>query len=71
MLVWLHRTEGPEGMVESLVDMLQTGALQGQVYAARALSNLAADPSARDRILSAGAAEVILCCLSADQLYIA
>ena len=45
-------------MVESLVDMLQSGALQGQIYASRALANLASEASARERILAAGAAEV-------------
>ena len=64
-------TEGQEGMVESLIEMLQAGALHGQIYGVRALTNLASDATARERFLSAGAAEVTasyqphrLCCMT-------
>lgn len=45
-------------MVESLVEMLQGGAVQSQIYAARSLANMADNALARERMLGAGTAEV-------------
>jgi hypothetical protein len=35
--------------------MLNNGGVQGQIYAARALTNMAADPAVQDQIVSIGA----------------
>ena len=51
------RSEGPEAVVASLVDLLQ-GPAQGQVYATQGLVNLAADPACREQMVASGAVEV-------------
>lgn len=43
------------GIVESLVQMLNNGGVQGQVYAARALTNMASDPAVQDQMVALGA----------------
>ncbi len=43
------------GIVSSLVAMLQKDEVQGQVYAAGALTRMAADPNVQEQIVAAGA----------------
>lgn len=43
------------GIVTSLVAMLNNGEVQGQVYAAGALTRMAADPVIQEQIVAAGA----------------